>query len=105
MERVQAEFLLQHDYCVTLTQLAQTSGLSAGELQELQELGALAARETDSGWLFAADCLALTRIAQRLRHDFDLSLPGIALALAYRQRIAELEQRLRAMECELPRGR
>lgn len=99
---MEAEFLLQHDYCLTPQQLAQASGLSVDELRELTELGALAARAGESGWLFASDCLAQARVARRLREDFELSLAGVALVLAYRDRIADLEQRLRTLVCELP---
>lgn len=99
---MEAELLLQHDYCLTLEQLAQASGLSVDELHELTELGALSVRAGDGGWLFASDCLAQARVARRLREDFELSLAGVALVLAYRERISDLEQRLRALACELP---
>lgn len=99
---MEAELLLRHDYCLTLQQLAQASGLSVDEVHELAELGALAGRAGESGWLFASDCLAQARVARRLREDFELSLAGVALVLAYRERIADLEQRLRALACELP---
>jgi chaperone modulatory protein CbpM len=38
-----------------------------------------------------------------LRDDFGLNPPGMALALAYLERIDELERRLRELECQLLR--
>jgi len=43
------------------------------------------------------------RRAARLRDDFGLDASGMALALAYLERIEELERRLREPECLLPR--
>ncbi len=103
-DAIQVQLLVGEDYCVTLAELAASSGFSDTELNELVELGALPARADPAGWLFAARCLELARTAQQLRADFDLSLPGVALLLAYRDRVQELEQRLRDIECLLPRA-
>ena len=104
-DEIQVQMLLGENFCVTISELASSSGFSHAELHELVELGALPARAEPSGWLFAAHCLELARAAQQLRADFDLSLPGVALLLAYRERVHELEQRLRDVECLLPRAR
>ena len=103
-DAIQVQLLVGEDYCVTLAELAASSGFNDTELNELVELGALPARADPAGWLFAARCLELARTAQQLRADFDLSLPGVALLLAYRDRVQELEQRLRDIECLLPRA-
>ena len=102
-DAMQVQLLLGEDYCITLTELSASSGFSDVELTELVELGALPARADPAGWLFAASSLELARTAQQLRADFDLSLPGVALLLAYRDRVQDLEQRLRDIECLLPR--
>lgn len=102
---VHVQLLLGENYCVTLAELAASSGFNDVELHELIELGALPARQEPTGWVFAAHCLELARAARQLRADFDLSLPGVALVLAYRERVHELEQQLRDVECLLPRGR
>lgn len=99
---IEAQVLLSQDYCVALVELAANSGFSPAELQELVELGALDAREDETGWRFTAQCVELARTAQQLRADFELSLPEVALLLAYRERVRELEQRLRDVECLLP---
>jgi len=104
-DEIQVQLLLGENYCVTLAELAASSGFSDAELHELVELGALPARREPEGWMFAAHCLELARAARRLRADFDLSLPGVALLLAYRERVHELEQQLRDVECLLPRIR
>lgn len=103
-DTIQVQLLLGEDYCVTLAELSASSGFSDAELTELVDLGALPARAEASGWLFAARSLELARTAQQLRADFDLSLPGVALLLAYRDRVQELERRLRDIECLLPRA-
>lgn len=102
-DAIQVQLPLGEDYCVTLAELSASSGFSDSELHELVDLGALPARADAAGWLFAARCLELARTAQQLRADFDLSLPGVALLLAYHERVRELERRLRDVECLLPR--
>ena len=96
--------LLSNDiYCVTLNELAQTSGFSVDELRELVELGALEPRTRIGEWIFAAHTIAVARVARRLQGDFDLPLTGVALVLEYRARVRELEARVREIECLLPR--
>jgi len=88
---------------VTLTELAESSGLSTVEIRELVELGAFEPRAEGPEWLFTARSIELARTARRLRADFELSTPGLALVLAYVERIRELERRLHELECQLPR--
>lgn len=95
--------LLNEVTLVTLTELAESSGLTTVEIRELVELGAFEPRTEGAEWLFTARSIELARAAHRLRAAFDLSAPGIALVLAYVERIRELEQRLRELECQLPR--
>ena len=55
-------------------------------------------------WRFAARCITLGRAASRLRSDFELAAPGLALMLSFRERIEELERQVRALEAQLLRG-
>ncbi len=88
---------------ITLTELSRVSGLSVIEIRELVELGAFEVVEAQTGeWVFASRCVYLARAAYRLKSDLDLNLSGTALALTYLERIRELEERLRELECQLP---
>jgi chaperone modulatory protein CbpM len=89
---------------IVLVELESASGLTRAEIVELVEAGVLAPQGADpEQWRFPEDALALARDAARLRAGFDLSAPGIALLFAYRERLAELERRIRELECRLPR--
>lgn len=87
---------------ISLSELAESSGLTAVEIRELVELGAFEPRTEGPEWLFPATTIELARTARRLRADFELSPPGLALVLAYVERIRELERRLHELECQLP---
>jgi chaperone modulatory protein CbpM len=50
---------------------------------------------------FPGQALRQARRAARLRDDFGLNAPGMALALAYLERIDALERRLHELECQL----
>lgn len=52
--------------------------------------------------VFAGRALPFARAAARLGTDFGLDVTGMALALAYLERIAALEARVRELECLLP---
>ena len=86
---------------VDLAQLLEASGLAREELIELVEFGVFEPAESSGEWLFASRCVVQARRAARLRDDFGLNPPGMALALAYLARIEGLEQRLRELECQL----
>lgn len=98
------EPLLNELTVVSLTEVVSASGLSTREIEELVELGVLEPRpEKGAEPVFAAHAVELARLARRLQLDFELPLAGAALVLAYRERMRELEARLRALECLLPR--
>jgi chaperone modulatory protein CbpM len=87
----------------SLTELAELSGLPAELLRQLVEYEALAPSDPSAAVpTFKAHCLFDARTAHRLREDFDLEAPGLALALALLERVRELESRLKAVECLLP---
>lgn len=89
---------------VVLLELESASGLTRAEIIELVEYGVFAPQgERPEDWRFPEDALSLAREAARLRAAFDLGAPGLALLIAYRERLAELERRIRELECRLPR--
>lgn len=89
---------------VVLLELESVSGLTRAEIVELVEYGVFAPQgERPEDWRFPEDALSLAREAARLRAAFDLGAPGLALLIAYRERLAELERRIRELECRLPR--
>ena len=91
----------------TLAALAQVSGLAAHEVRELVDYGALQPANpdviTEERWIFGAHCALTVRTAVRLRRDFDLDPPGLALALTLVERIRSLENELRRIHAQVPR--
>jgi chaperone modulatory protein CbpM len=89
---------------LTLFELAECSGLSEPELRDLVDLGALSPLDPDAGdWSFAARCITVARTACRLRNDFELDLPGLAIAITLLERVQELEAELQRVQARLPR--
>ena len=89
---------------VTLVELSQCSGLSEGELRDLVELGALEPVDPDAPSLrFTAKCISAARAACRLRNDFELDSPGLALVLSLLERVQELENAMQRLNARLPR--
>ena len=90
----------------TLSTLALISGLAASEVRELVDYGALRPENPDvvaeERWLFGSRCVITVRTAMRLRRDFDLDPPGLALALTLVERIRGLEEELRHAQALLP---
>jgi chaperone modulatory protein CbpM len=92
------------DAWFSLAELAERSGLSPAQIQELLEAGLLQeASLSGAAWSFRAGSLVWARRAGRLRADFDLNDAGTLLALTLIQRIEALEARLRELECQLLR--
>jgi chaperone modulatory protein CbpM len=88
---------------VETAELLAASGLASEELVELVELGVFETREGAVGWSFHSRVIHQARRAVKLRDAFGLNPPGMALALTYLEKIEALEQRLRELECLLPR--
>jgi chaperone modulatory protein CbpM len=87
-----------------LRALAELSGLSEDELVHLIDCGALAPFAEASGQrVFSVHSITVARTARRLRDDFELEPHGVAVLLAYLDRIRELEAQLRALRARLPR--
>jgi len=89
---------------IALEELMAASGLAHEEVVELVEFGALAFEQRGASWMFHSRTLVLARRAARLRDDFGLNTPGMAVALAYLERIERLERRLRELEACLPKS-
>nr|WP_259735144.1 chaperone modulator CbpM [Synechococcus sp. CS-1329] len=91
------------DMPVESAELLAASGLAYEELVELVEFGVLQISEGSTGWIFQARAVHQARRVVKLRDSFGLNPPGMALALTYLEKIEALEQRLRELECLLPR--
>lgn len=93
--------LLDDETSIALDEFLAASGLMREELMELVELGAFQPLPGLGQWRFAGRYIVQARRAARLRADFDLNPSGMALVLAYLDRIDALERRLRELECQL----
>ena len=80
-------------------EVLRITGLSSAEFTLLIELGVVSAQ----GDRFAAHVISTGHRAVRLRDAFELEGSGLALALSLLARIDDLESRLQALSCELPR--
>ena len=85
-------------------ELATLCRLTIAEVEELVDYGALVpdGAAGGGGLRFGSGCLGPLREALELRARFDLDLFTVALLLQKLQRIAELEQQLRALQAHLP---
>ncbi|MCP9889307.1 hypothetical protein KBY96_15420 [Cyanobium sp. ATX 6A2] len=88
---------------VESAELLAASGLAHEELVELVEFGVFETNQGDAGWSFHSRVIHQARRVVKLRDAFGLNPPGMALALTYLEKIEALEQRLRELECLLPR--
>jgi chaperone modulatory protein CbpM len=92
------------DEHLPLAEFADLCGLSEAEVRELVDYGALAPDETGTEqWVFGVRSITVARTARRLREDFELEPHGVALLLAYLERIHDLEAELCALRAQLPR--
>lgn len=89
---------------LTAEELSRVCGLSAAELDELIDYGALdPIRRTGSERVFSAEWVAPLRAAGRLRQDFDLDMFAVAILLGLLNRIEELEREVKSLRAHLPR--
>jgi chaperone modulatory protein CbpM len=102
IELTEVHWLNEH-HEVSVTQLAELSGLSEAEIHELVDYGAIAPIDPDAvRRTFDAQCIVVARTACRLRDDFDLNTQGVALALTLLDRVHDLEAQLRDLRARLP---
>lgn len=88
---------------ITHAELTQACRISAGELDELVEYGALAPLQRHGGQMtFSRACVASLRAACQVKQDYDLDLFTVALLLEQLGRIEELEREVRFLRSQLP---
>jgi chaperone modulatory protein CbpM len=88
---------------VTVTELSRACGLSAAELDELIEYGAITPLQgSQAERVFSAECVVPLRAAGRLRLDLDLDLFAVAILVGYMNQIEELEREVRSLRAQLP---
>jgi chaperone modulatory protein CbpM len=88
---------------VTYAELTQVCRISAAELDELVEYGALAPMPRPGEQrTFSRACVTSLRTASQLRQDYDLDLFTVALLLEHLSRIEELEREVRFLRAHLP---
>jgi chaperone modulatory protein CbpM len=94
---------LEEHHELSLTELAELSGLTEAELREVVDCGAIAPIDPQAGTpTFRADDIAVARTAARLRHAFELDAQGLALAMALLDRVHDLEAQLRRLQAQVP---
>ncbi len=76
----------------TLTELCSACGVTEALVVEIVEEGIVEPRGVGREWRFSG--IAVTRIRRviRLQHEFDVNLPGAALALELLDEIARLKR-------------
>lgn len=99
-----SQMLWFEEHAVSLSELAELTGLPGGVLEELVSLGAIAPIDASSAEpRFGASALSAARHARRLHEDFDLDPQALPLVLGLLDRIDALEQQLQALRARLPR--
>ncbi len=90
---------------VTADELARASGLSADQLNELVEYGALLPLATHSAaqeraHRFSATCVVPLRTACHVQRDFDLDLFTAGVLVGYLTRIDTLERQVQSLHAQ-----
>ncbi|WPX33594.1 chaperone modulator CbpM [Actimicrobium sp. CCC2.4] len=89
---------LDAGHVCTIAHLAEVSGLSREELEELVGIGLIVPADAQTEpLLFQLRTVVTACTARRLRDDFELDHNGVALALTLLQRIEQLQQELTAL--------
>lgn len=94
---------LDQHHELSLSDVANLSGLAEDELAELMECGVLAPIDWRAPQpKFAAYCIVIARTASRLRRDFELDLQGLTLAMTLLARVHDLEAQLNELRAVMP---
>jgi chaperone modulatory protein CbpM len=97
------EVLWFEQHVLSLSELAEISGLPRPVLDELLDCGVIAPLEPAATQLrFGAAALRTARTAHRLRADFELDVQALAVALSLVARVEELEAQLRELRARQP---
>ena len=95
---------LDQRHALSLSELAELSGLPMPDLEDLVGCGVIAPVDPGAATpTFSADWVIVARTATRLRRDFELDAHGLSLALTLLDRVHRLEAQLRELEAQLPR--
>ncbi len=87
---------------ITMPQLAQLSGTSVADLQDLVDYGVLSPNNPDSrDWTFALPEVMVLQRAEALRQDLALDTHAFALAVMLLKQITALEWQLEAAEARV----
>lgn len=87
---------------ITLSQLAQLSGTSQADVQDLVDYGVLSPHNPDSlEWTFALPEVMVLQRAEALRQDLALDAHAFALAVMMLKQITALEWQLQAAEAQI----
>ena len=87
---------------ITMPQLAQLSGTSVADLQDLVDSGVLSPHNPDSQkWTFALPEVMVLQRAEALRQDLALDVHAFALAVMLLKQITALEWQLQAAEAQI----
>ncbi|TRX76298.1 chaperone modulator CbpM [Pseudomonas mangiferae] len=87
-----------------LDEFCRSTNLSRDVLVEIVELGILEPREPDvEPWSFDETALILARRAVRLKQDFELDWPGIALAIRLLDELEQVKRENRRLRQRLER--
>lgn len=109
MEQSQAEWIwLDTRQSVSAAELSRVCAISADEVDELVQYGALAPLAqgvpVPQEPRFSADCVVALRAACKMRLDYDLDLFTVALLVGYLNRINALEQQLQSLHARASRA-
>jgi len=105
LETVEAVWLNESEFC-SMDELAEWSGLSQAELNDLVDMGLIQPKPAGGERvIFQQHYLVVARTARRLRDDFELDRHGLAVAVRLLQRIRELEGQLGSARAQLMRGK
>jgi chaperone modulatory protein CbpM len=92
------------DVC-QIEHLAEVSGLSIEEIEDLIENGVIVPAEPSAPPRFFQLRYVMTvKTARRLRDDFELDRHGVTLALTLLRRIGELEAELNTLQAKVGRS-
>lgn len=93
MNDVISALLLDDSVELTLDELCSSCGVPEQLVLEIVAEGIVSPRGTESrGWRFSGVAVSRIRRVVRLQHEFDVNLPGAALALELLEEIERLRR-------------
>ena len=91
--------MLEQQEQLTLTQLAQATGLNTSLIIEMIEAHLIYPEGYDRDtWRFNSQCFKRVKTAASFYHDLEINLNGIAMALELLEKIERLEKQLEQLE-------